>query len=142
MQPSKPPAPGTAGKGFSVVAGEVKQLAAQTALATHDVDGQIKMIQSAIAEVEKTAQNINEVVARSNSVTVSIATAIQQQSAVSDDIGENVRKVANQTNQASRAVDEVTAMAVETGERIKALTSMSSDLRMKADGLEYSVTRP
>ena len=130
---------GAAGKGFSVVASEVKQLAAQTALATHDVDAQIKMIQSAIAEVEKTAQNINDVVARSNTVTVSIATAIQQQSAVSDDIGENVRKVANQTNQASKAVDEVTALAVETGERIKALTSMSSDLRMKADRLEQSV---
>ena len=130
---------GEAGRGFSVVAGEVKQLAAQTAKATNDVGAQISTIKAAVADVAATVKVINEVVARSNTITITIATSIQQQSTVSDDIGENVRKVALQTEIASRAVDDVASLAAETGDRVKALQTMSTDLKIKAADLERQV---
>ena len=130
---------GEAGKGFSVVAGEVKQLAAQTESATKDIDVQIRQIQSAILEVSSTVVKINEVASRANDVSVSIASAVQEQSAVSDDIGEHVRRVATQTSYASTAVTEVTNMAITARLEVMKLHDMSKDLTSRADDLEKRV---
>ena len=130
---------GDAGRGFSVVAMEVKQLAAQTEAATHDVGQQIENIQLAISEVFQTVQGIKEVVGRAKDVSLSIAGAIQEQSAVSDLIGDNIRKVASQTAQASLAIQEVTKLAVNTGARVGTLQSMSNDLKLRANDLERQV---
>ncbi len=130
---------GEAGRGFSVVAGEVKQLAARTQTATRDVDAQVRQIKLAISEVVQNVNEINEVAERNNDVSVSIATAIQQQSAMSDEIGDHVRRVATQTGQASEAVEEVTRLANNTGERVKELQNMSAELAVKADDLEHRV---
>jgi methyl-accepting chemotaxis protein len=130
---------GEAGRGFSVVASEVKQLAAQTESATKDIDAQIRQIQTAIIEVSDTVVKINEVASRANDVSVSIASAVQQQSAVSDDIGEHVRRVATQTNYASAAVTEVTNMAVNARSEVMKLHDMSKDLTSRADDLEQRV---
>jgi methyl-accepting chemotaxis protein len=130
---------GEAGRGFSVVASEVKQLAAQTESATKDIDAQIRQIQTAIMEVSNTVVQINEVAARANDVSVSIASAVQQQSAVSDDIGEHVRRVATQTSYASAAVTEVTNMAVNARSQVMKLHDMSKDLTSRADDLEQRV---
>ncbi len=130
---------GEAGKGFSVVAGEVKQLAAQTESATKDIDGQIRQIQTAIMEVSNTVVKINEVASRANDVSVSIASAVQEQSAVSDDIGEHVRRVANQTSYASAAVTEVTNMAITARLEVMKLHDMSKELTSRADNLEQRV---
>jgi methyl-accepting chemotaxis protein len=130
---------GEAGRGFSVVANEVKQLAAQTESATKDIDAQIRQIQTAIMEVSNTVVQINEVAARANDVSVSIASAVQQQSAVSDDIGEHVRRVATQTSYASAAVSEVTNMAVNARSQVMKLHDMSKDLTSRADDLEQRV---
>jgi methyl-accepting chemotaxis protein len=130
---------GEAGRGFSVVASEVKQLAAQTESATKDIDAQIRQIQTAIVEVSDTVVKINEVASRANDVSVSIASAVQQQSAVSDDIGEHVRRVATQTSYASAAVTEVTNMAVNARSEVMKLHDMSKDLTARADDLEQRV---
>ncbi len=130
---------GEAGKGFSVVAGEVKQLAAQTESATKDIDVQIRQIQSAIAEVSTTVVKINEVASRANDVSISIASAVQEQSAVSDDIGEHVRRVATQTSYASAAVTEVTNMAITARLEVMKLQNMSKDLISRADELELRI---
>ncbi len=130
---------GEAGRGFSVVAVEVKQLAAQTDAATRDVEMQISRIRAAIAEVSGTVSEINGVVAHSNEVTMSIAGAVQQQSAVSDEIGEHVRNVANRTGLASVAVNEVTNLAIQASEQVNNLQEMSSDLTERANNLEQRV---
>ncbi len=130
---------GEAGRGFSIVAAEVKQLASQTEAATQDVGTQVKCIRDAIAEVAATVKTINGVVERNNDVAMSIASAIQEQSVMSDNIEEHVKRVAKQTNHASQAVDQVASLARSTGSKVKALQVMSDDLLQKADRLESSV---
>lgn len=127
---------GEAGRGFSVVANEVKQLASQTETATQDVGQQIRTIQAAILDVAATVDIIRQVIGRASNVSMSIAGAIQEQSAVSDAIGDNVRMVASQTANASQAVQEVNALALDTGERVRLLQGMAADLHRKADDLE------
>jgi len=64
---------GDAGKGFLVVANEVKLLADQTARATDDISGQIAQLQSAAGDVHKSTSTIATTISDVNTVIVSVA---------------------------------------------------------------------
>ena len=85
---------GEAGKGFAVVANEIKDLAKQTAAATVDIKNQIGEMQgttqSTITDIEQISQVIKDI----NEVIVSIATAVEQQSAATSEISGNVAQAA------------------------------------------------
>jgi methyl-accepting chemotaxis protein len=57
---------GEAGCGFAVVAGEVKELAAETARATQDVDAKVTAIQEQVERVVDARAQISGVVGRIN----------------------------------------------------------------------------
>ncbi len=84
---------GEMGKGFSVVANEVKSLARQTANATEDIATQILSVQkeakhalSAINTIKNTTHNVCE-------ISTSIAQSIEQQDAATREIASQVSKV-------------------------------------------------
>jgi methyl-accepting chemotaxis protein len=132
---------GEAGRGFAVVADEVRKLAEKTMSATQEVDSSISAIQhstqtnidevgnavKSIADANELANNsrlaLNEIVelATSNSEVVSsIATAAEEQSATSEEINkaiEEINTVVGETTegmiQASAAVQELAHMAQE-----------------------------
>lgn len=101
---------GEAGKGFAVVAMEVKELAKQTAQAIENINQNIVEMQQktegAIKIIEAIASIINEI----NTISHTIATAIEEQSATVNEIANN----ANDTNStASEIAGKVTASAEE-----------------------------
>ncbi|MEX0842000.1 MAG: methyl-accepting chemotaxis protein, partial [Xanthobacteraceae bacterium] len=59
---------GEAGRGFSVVASEVKTLAAQTARATEEIAGQIGSIQSAAADAAQAIEQVNFIIEEMSSI--------------------------------------------------------------------------
>src|SRR5208282_6891811 len=81
---------GEAGKGFAVVAGEVKALATQTARATAEITQQIDGLRQATAasvtQVEAVGQTLDAVA----QVSISVAAAIEQQTATTREIARNV----------------------------------------------------
>ena len=81
---------GEAGKGFAVVAAEVKALATQTAHATSEITQQIDSLRAAtmaaVAQVEAVGQTLDTVA----EVSVSVAAAIEQQTAATHEIARNV----------------------------------------------------
>ncbi len=91
---------GEAGKGFAVVANEIKELAKQTAAATAEIKGKIDGVQDTtketIAEIESIAAVINTI----NEIIVTIATAIEEQSAAT-------REISSSVAQASEGIAEV-----------------------------------
>src|SRR5258708_39352019 len=64
---------GNAGRGFSVVASEVKALADQTARATEDISGQISGVQSSTSQAVERIKSIAAVMTAIDSVTAEIA---------------------------------------------------------------------
>jgi methyl-accepting chemotaxis protein len=64
---------GEVGKGFSVVAGEVKALAAQTAKATEEIQVQINAIQTETGEAASAIEAIAETMSELGSLTTSVA---------------------------------------------------------------------
>jgi aerotaxis receptor len=103
---------GEAGRGFSVVATEVKSLAAQTARATVEITQKIEEIQSravgAVAAVARVRGTIDRVAEMSGSV----AAAVEEQSAVTADIARNVSEVMTEVDQVSASIGDITRGAI------------------------------
>ncbi|MBR9980013.1 MAG: methyl-accepting chemotaxis protein, partial [Desulfatitalea sp.] len=67
---------GEAGKGFAVVANEIKELAKQTAAATHDIKTRIQAIQHSTGDTVTQIEEISAVINQVNDIVGTIATAV------------------------------------------------------------------
>jgi methyl-accepting chemotaxis protein len=103
---------GEAGKGFAVVASEVKALAAQTAEATEDIRRRIEGIQNSTGEAVTSISEISAEVSKLNQASRTIASAVEQQSATTKQIAVNVSQVADGTNEVSLGIAQ-TALATQ-----------------------------
>ncbi|MQT14369.1 methyl-accepting chemotaxis protein [Segnochrobactrum spirostomi] len=85
---------GEAGRGFSVVAAEVKDLASQTAKATQEISAQIAAVQGrteeAVGALRSVGQRINDI----NAISTSIASAVEEQAVVARDMSANMQTAA------------------------------------------------
>ena len=77
---------GEAGRGFGVVANEVKQLAQQTAESVDRVDGVIRAIVAQTGDVATTFDTTTTAVADIHAIQADIATSVQEQAAVLADV--------------------------------------------------------
>ncbi|MDL2279329.1 methyl-accepting chemotaxis protein [Desulfovibrio sp. OttesenSCG-928-G11] len=130
---------GEAGRGFAVVADEVRKLAEKTMEATKEVGGTISAIQQSArvnqAEVARAVESVSEATARADDsgkalqeivniasgtseVVASIATAAEEQSATSEEINNAIEEInrivienTDGMTQSSAAVQELSAMA-------------------------------
>ena len=85
---------GEAGRGFAVVASEVKGLAIQTAKATEDISGQIAEVQSSTGLAVDRIKSIVGVMSEIDGATAEIAAAVRQQGIATEEIARNIQGVA------------------------------------------------
>jgi len=104
---------GEAGRGFSVVASEVKSLAVQTAKATEDIAEHILGVQnstsSAVATIKKIARRMHEI----DECTNAVATSVTQQSSATGEISRNVTNAANGAMLVSAVLGEVASATAQ-----------------------------
>lgn len=81
---------GEAGRGFSVVASEVKQLATQTAKATADIAARISGLQNSTEQSVGSIRAIGEIITRLTEIGATISQAVGQQKQATDEIARNV----------------------------------------------------
>lgn len=85
---------GEAGRGFSVVAGEVKLLSAQTTEATGSIDSQVTAIQKESQEVVDSINRISQAIIGVSEISMAINSAIGQQGAAATEISTSATKIA------------------------------------------------
>lgn len=98
---------GDAGKGFAVVANEVKELSDQTAVATQDISEKISAIQHSAAQALTSISSTTKSVKSINDVIVSIASAVEEQSAVTNEIGKSMQNAHTKVGSVTKSIDEI-----------------------------------
>ncbi len=106
---------GEAGRGFAVVASEVKSLASQTAKATDEISSHITGMQVATQESVNAIKEIGQTIGQISQIAGSIASAVEQQSSATQEIARNVQGVARGTHEVAGNITEVNRGASETG---------------------------
>lgn len=130
---------GDAGKGFAVVASEVKTLAGQTSDATDDITSQIEQMQNLTQIAVNSIKAIVEVNARSNEVTSSIQTAIEQQSEATSEISQSIIQVAAGSTEVSSNISGVADGADETGKAGEQVLGVASALGQISEKLKHDI---
>jgi methyl-accepting chemotaxis protein len=131
---------GEAGRGFAVVASEVKSLASQTAKATDEISSHILGMQGATQESVVAIKEIGGTIGQISEIASSIASAVEQQSSATQEIARSVQNVAQGTQEAASNIMQVNRGATETGSAseevlnsAKTLSSESMRLREELD---------
>ncbi len=132
---------GDAGKGFAVVASEVKNLANETAKATEEITGQISGIQQATQLAVTAIGEIGQTIGRINSITTSIASAVEEQGAATQEIARNVQQAAAGTQEVSANIAGVMQASGETGTAASQIHAASGELARQGDQLRVEVDR-
>jgi methyl-accepting chemotaxis protein len=106
---------GEAGRGFAVVASEVKSLASQTAKATDEISSHISGMQGATQESVIAIKEIGGTIAQISNIASTIASAVEQQSSATQEIARSVQNVAQGTHEVAANIMQVNRGATETG---------------------------
>ncbi|MEX2629065.1 MAG: cache domain-containing protein [Tistlia sp.] len=130
---------GEAGKGFAVVASEVKALANQTAKATEEISQQIGEIQSQTTGAASAIRSIGATVEEIHEIAGSISAAVEEQGAATQEIARNVQQASAGTKQVTGNVSAVSQTAAETGGAAGQVLEAASHLSEQADHLSREV---
>jgi methyl-accepting chemotaxis protein len=130
---------GDAGKGFAVVAGEVKDLAQETARATHDITERVQVIQGDTAGAVAAIEKITTIIRRISGYQELITTAVLQQSATTAEMGRNVAAASTASEEISATIADVAAAANTTAEGVNRSQSAATDLATMAAELRTLV---
>jgi methyl-accepting chemotaxis protein len=125
---------GDAGRGFAIVAAEVKSLSGQTAKATDEISSHIAGMQDATQESVAAIKEISETIGQISTIASAIATAVSQQSSATQEIAQSVQGVAHGTQQVAGNITKVNRGAAETG-------SASAEVLNSAQTLSAESTR-
>ncbi len=98
---------GEAGKGFAVVASEVKELARNTARATEEIARRLESIRAESLAAVEAIGNISSVIANINDIQSSIASAVEEQSVTTNEISRVAEQSVSGAQQIAVAMDQV-----------------------------------
>ncbi len=130
---------GEMGKGFAVVASEVKQLANQTAKATEEIGQQVSMVQQVTGATADAIGRIVSVISEIESLSSSIAAAMEEQSAATDEISRSAAAAAQGTASISTNARGVLGVAKQTSQGASDVLEAARQLSQESQTLQGKV---
>jgi methyl-accepting chemotaxis protein len=132
---------GEAGRGFAVVASEVKALAAQTAKATEEISTQIAGMQTATQDSVAAIKEIGGTIGRISGIASTIAAAVEEQGTATTEIARNVGEAAKGTTQVATSITDVNRGAGETGSASAQVLASAQSLSAESHHLRREVDK-
>jgi methyl-accepting chemotaxis protein len=126
---------GEAGRGFAVVASEVKALASQTSAATEEIAGYVSEIQIASANVVNAFEGIINGLTEIEGATNSIAASVEEQGAATGEIARSASQAAEGADEMSQNVLNVGSLASSANESVKVLEGTARSFKADTDQL-------
>ena len=150
---------GEQGRGFAVVADEVRKLAERTSTATKEIAEMIKKIQTdttdAVVSMEAGTKEVNEgirladdagnalseiveVFHRVTEKVAQIAAASEQQAASSEQISKNVEAISSVTHETASGIQEIARTAEDLNRLTESLQTLTGRFKLSSDGTTQS----
>lgn len=130
---------GSAGKGFAIVADEIKELAKMTAAATEDIRGKIQGMQSTTEKTVLEISQIEQVIGQINDIVSTISASVEEQSVSTSEIAANVNQAAQgiqevneNVAQSSVVADTISRDVIEVNESAQEMANSSNHVDSKA----------
>ncbi|HEX2940966.1 MAG TPA: methyl-accepting chemotaxis protein [Rhodopila sp.] len=130
---------GAAGRGFGVVANEVKDLAQQTARATANIDSMIKAIGIAVNGAAGRVRAIQDMTSAVERMAASGAAAVEQQRAAVIEISRTAQDTSAAVSQMHEGIEEVAMLSFGLHTTIEDLLSGMGILKVTVDQLGNTV---
>ncbi len=131
---------GEAGRGFSVVASEVKSLANQTVQATEGVAEQITSMQRITDETVVAIEDISSTIHKMSEITQNIAASVNQQETDTNAIAENIRTAAQDTEKVSSGIADVADVSSNSGQIAIDVDTAATAMSEEISELETTIT--
>jgi methyl-accepting chemotaxis protein len=119
---------GEAGRGFAVVASEVKALAGQTAKATEEISAQIAGMQQATVRSVDAIGTIQRTIREVGDITATIAAAVTEQGAATREIARSADIASKRTVETVAEVGRVSEATADTRGNAKTVKAVAGDL--------------
>jgi len=129
---------GEAGRGFGVVASEVKELANQTRRATRDIVEKIDKMKEATTAGVVAMKGVEESLTTITELFGGISSAVQEQSSVTQEIAKNAEEAAISTSGLQQDLKRISDQARASGESIKETIVHGEELGHMSKDLEKS----
>jgi methyl-accepting chemotaxis protein len=127
---------GEAGKGFAVVASEVKDLAQETAKATEDISRRVETIQADTSSAVAAIGEISQIIQRINDYQVTIASAVEEQTATTAEMSRSIAEAASGSstiavniNGVAQSAETTSSTLVEADAAVAQLSRLADELR-------------
>lgn len=135
---------GASGRGFAVVAEEVKELAQETGRATEVIAERVQTIQGDTSAAVTAIDEITGIVEQINALQLTIASAVEQQTATTNEMSRGVAEAATGSTEIAENVTGLAASATtldtvlgEMGTEVAELTRLSTELRDRVAQFTY-----
>ena len=131
---------GDAGRGFAIVAQEVKALAGQTGKATGEIGKQISDMQTATSDAVSFIKTIDGNIGEISAIAAAIADAVERQDAATNEIVRSIRSAAVGTAQVAESVAQVRVDASETRQTSTHLLGAARVLSEDSTALQHAIS--
>ena len=131
---------GEAGKGFAVVASEIKDLAVQTQKATKGIKERVVEIQTTTDDTTEEVGNIFEIILEVNTIIDTISTAMDEQSKITIEVVENIEQASSGLLAVNENVFQASQVSSEIAADIAKVNDISSDISKKSSTLQENST--
>jgi methyl-accepting chemotaxis protein len=130
---------GEHGRGFTVVANEVKELARRTAEATSEIGSRIKAMRDVGVQTADQVRTIQELMQAASATVRAVSTAVEQQAATTKDISLALARVAGESRELHGIAEQLTQTSTRSAEAAGITRQAAGRLEQLAAGLRTAL---